>query len=195
MGVGDGFSSLSSWGKALRGNNGRGAGMTWEGDGRFANRPYEGGSGWIATPSSRGQALRGHDEGMGPRIREDNGRGWGMGSRPCLHGGRLCAGMTRGWVPASARTREGRWGMGSRPCLHGGRLFAGMTRGWVPASARTTGGGGGGRLKGKGLPVAAGFSGDDASKARGGEMPRSDYDALLLKFLQSFPTRFDAKLG
>ncbi len=90
-----------------------------------------------------------------------------MGSRPRLHGGRLFAGMTRGWVPASARTRVGMgsrpclhggrlfagidegmgpriredkgggWGMGSRPCLHGGRLIAGMTRGWVPASART----------------------------------------------------------
>ncbi len=59
-----------------------------------------------------------------------------MGSRPCLHGGRLFAGMTRGWVPAYARTREG-MGMGSRIRLHGGRLSAGMTRGWVPAYART----------------------------------------------------------
>ena len=83
-----------------------------------------------------------------------------MGSRPCLHGGRLFAGMGRlfagmktgdgffpvfmgagssraltGWVPASARTR----GVGDGfPSLSSwGRLFAGMTRGWVPASART----------------------------------------------------------
>ena len=46
------------------------------------------GGGWILAPrvhvrgmmdsrppSSRGQALRGQDEGMGPRIREDTGRG------------------------------------------------------------------------------------------------------------------------
>ena len=90
-------------------------------------REDTGGDGFPSL-SSWGKALRGHDEGMGPRIREDNGRGCG-------------------------------------------------------------------RLKGEGLPVAAGFSGDDAAKAWGGEMPCCNYHALFLKFPQSFPTRFDAKLG
>ena len=52
---------------------------------------------------------------MGPRIREDNGRGRGrigrelgrkMDCRPRLHEGRFCA-TEWGWVPASARTTGG----------------------------------------------------------------------------------------
>ena len=41
--------------------------------------------------SSRGQVLRGM-MGMGPRLREDNGRGRGMGSRTRLHESRIFAG-------------------------------------------------------------------------------------------------------
>ena len=131
--------------------------------------------------------------------------------------------MTRGWVPASARTREGEdftpilafplssgsrghdEGMGPRiredkrgdgfPSLSSwGKALRGHDEGMGPRIREDTGGGCG-RLKGEGLPVAAGFSGDDASKAWGGEMSCCNYHALFLKFLQSFPTRFDAKLG
>ena len=122
-------------------------------------RTREGDGGWVPVPVFTGQALRGHDEGMGPRIREDKG------------GGRL-------------HPHQPSRGAGSR----------GHDEGMGPR-IREDNGRGCGRLKGKGLPVAAGFSGDDASKAWGGEMSCCNYDALLLKFLQSFPTRFDAKLG
>ena len=72
---------------------------------------------WIVVPVFTGAgSVQG--TGMGPRIREDNGRGRGSIGREL---GRK---------------------MDCRPRLHGGRLFAGG-RGWVPASARITGGGAG----------------------------------------------------
>ena len=101
--------------------------------------------------------------------------------------------MTRGWVPASARTREG-VGDGFSSLSSWGQALRGHDEEMGPRIREDTGGGCG-RLKGKGLPVAAGFSGDDASKAWGGEMSCCNYHVLFLKFLQSFPTRFDAKLG
>ena len=127
-------------------------GMTWEGEGRFANRPYGGvgrwndaWGGWVPGPVFTGAGS--------PREQRELGN-----------------------------DRGGKGGSGNAP-----------TRG-EDGSPHSRGQGRGG-LEGEGLPVAAGFSGDDASKAWGGEVPRSDYDALLLKFCQSFPTRFDAKLG
>ena len=80
---------------------------------------------------------------MGPRIRGGTGGGW----VPALvfTGGRRFVGTTEagawGWVPASARTREGRGP--TRLCGRGtaGRFSVGTTEpgswGWVPASART----------------------------------------------------------
>ena len=56
-------------------------------------------------PSSRGQVLRGM-MGMGPRLREDNGRGRGWVPAYCLREGRFSAGGG-GWVPAFARTTGG----------------------------------------------------------------------------------------
>ena len=155
--MGDGFSSLSSWGKAHRGNNGRGAGMTWEGDGRFANRPYEGGSGWIACHPvfTGGRLCAGMTRGWVPASARTREGMMGDGFPSRLHGGRLFAGMTRGWVPASARTRVG---MGSRPCLHGGRLFAGIDEGMGPRIREDTGGGGGW------VPVPV-FMGEDSARA------------------------------
>ena len=117
-----------------------------------------GGDGFVPA-SSRGWALCGRmGTGMGPRMREDNGRGWilacvfagggyGDGS-PHARGQRkgvdsslrLCGGGT-GMGP---RMREDNGeGMDSSLRLHGGGLFAGMMGvswegGWVPAFARTT---------------------------------------------------------
>ena len=72
-----------------------------------------------------GASLRGAEEGMGPRIREDNG------------GGEFPLPSSRGWLSVCGGT-----GMGPRiRRVHEGRLSAGG-RGWVPAAARTTGGGG-----------------------------------------------------
>ena len=95
--------------------------------------------------------------GMGPRIREDTGgslcgdctrAGWEVGARDDMW---VAEG---GWVPASARTREGKE---FPPPSARGRLCAGTTEvgarddmwvaegEWVPASARTTEGEGMGR--------------------------------------------------
>ena len=95
---------------------------------------------------------------MGPRIREDNGRGRGsigrelgrkMDCRPRLHGGRLCAGDGDG-SPHPRGQREGareyRKGVGTKDGLSSpASRGVGSSRewGWVPASARTTGGGAG----------------------------------------------------
>ena len=77
------------------------------------------------------------------------GHGRGMGSRPRLHGGQALGrdgnnggGGIRGWVPASARTREGEW----VPALvfTGGRLSVGTTEagaGMGPRIREDTGGG------------------------------------------------------
>ena len=90
----------------------------------------------FSPPSSRGQALRGQDEGMGPRIREDTGRGgktcgWrkgdgshtrgqdeGMGPRMREDTG--WGGMTCGW---------GERGMGPRPPSSRGQALDARTRG------------------------------------------------------------------
>ena len=93
--MGDGFSSLSSWGQALRGHD--------EGMGPRI-REDKSGDGFPSL-SSWGQALRGHDEGMGPRIRENKGGGR-LHPHPSLPPSRGKE-KERGWVPASARTRVG----------------------------------------------------------------------------------------
>ncbi len=171
-----------------------------------SSRGQAGGWGWVPASarttggdgfpfaSSRGQAVSG-GTGMGPRIREDNGRGW---VPVCVFTGAGCERGGRGWVPASARTTGGdgfpsassrgqavsggtgmgpriredngrgvgcSWfsssrgqavsggkGMGPRIREDNGRgrvpgVFTGAScerggRGWVPASARTTGGDG-----------------------------------------------------
>ena len=59
----------------------------------------------------------------------------GIGSRLRLHRGQAVSGG-RGWVPASARIREG-W---IPVCVFTGASCEREGRGWVPASARTTGG-------------------------------------------------------
>ena len=73
---GSGFPPASSRGRAVSGG---------EGDGSPHPRGEREGSG-LPFSSSRGQAVSG-GKGMGPRIREENGRG--VGCRFRLHGGRL----------------------------------------------------------------------------------------------------------
>ena len=89
---------------------------------------------------------------MGPRIREDNGRGWvpasarttgGMGSRIREDTGGMGSRIredTGGMGPRIPRGQ--REGMGSRIREDNGRGWvpasARTTEGWVPASARTT---------------------------------------------------------
>ena len=129
---------------------------------------------------------------MGPRIREDKS---GDGFPSLSSWGQALRGHDEGMGP---RIREDKSGDGFPSLSSWGKALRGHDEGMGPRIREDNGRGGGcGRLKGKGLPVAAGFSEarDDASKAWGGEVSRRDYDALFLKFLQSFPTRFDAKLG
>ena len=66
--------------------------------------------GGFPLPSSRGRLSVG-GMGMGPRIREDNGRGW-IPASVFAGAGSLCGGW--GWVPAYARTTEGGWVPASR---------------------------------------------------------------------------------
>ena len=93
-------------------------------------------------PSSRGQVLRGMmGTGMGPRLREDNGRGAGMDSRLLSSREQDLRGMMGTGMGPRLREDNGRGaGMNSRLLSSRGQdLRGGM--GWVPAFARTTGGG------------------------------------------------------
>ena len=98
-----------------------------------------------------GQALRRHSRGdlsTRPRghggddfppilaLPPSRGKG-GVGSRPCLHEVRLCAGIHEGMCP---RIREDT-GVGSHPCLHEVRLCAGIHEGMCPRIREDTGGG------------------------------------------------------
>ena len=74
------------------------AGDVASGYGRGDGSPHPRGHGWRGG-RRRGTVLRGTEEGMGPRIREDTGGGTGDGW------GRRFGVRERGWVPASARTR------------------------------------------------------------------------------------------
>ena len=99
----------------------------------------EGEVGWIPAPVFTGAGST-RECGMGMGHPRGHRRGGGLDSRPCLHGGRLYAGMGWGWVPASARTQKGRWD-GFLPRLHGGRLYAGMWDGSPHPRGHRRGGG------------------------------------------------------
>ena len=115
--------------------------MTW-GEGR----------GWVPASARTTEVGPGSAQGqrsgeeMGPRIREDNGGEGGWVPAPVFIGSLALRGgneVGRRWVPASARTTEGREDGFPPPGNFGGgaRLCAGATevgRRWAPASARTT---------------------------------------------------------
>ncbi len=88
------------------------------------------GGGGFLPASSRGWVLRGRMDGMGPRMREDNGRGW---IPACVFTGRLCAGMTEG-MGARAGFKPARYGIdcnvGVNCTSRAYSRSSGIQRGW-----------------------------------------------------------------
>ena len=121
---GGGFLPASSWGQALRGGYGDGS--------PHARGQREGVDSCLRLHGGR---LFAGGTGMGPRMREDNGRGWILA---CVFMGAGSSRGVRGWVPACARTMGGDGFL--LASLRGWDLCGGV-RGWVPACASTTGGG------------------------------------------------------